>query len=113
MPAITVSGMGVVFDGRRDETLVDTIARAGYSMRIGCRRGGCGLCRVRVESGRFHLNATVSSQVLPESERDQGVTLACRMVPDGDVVVGMPDGGKFQCVAPMLARLAGVRCSDP
>jgi len=111
MPAIIVPEADIIFDGHDGETITETMYRAGYAMRIACRRGGCGLCRVNVDSGDFHFNATVSEQVLPADERDQGITLACRAVPDGDITISMPVDGRLHCIVPMLAPMASRKIS--
>ncbi len=106
MPTITVPAADVAFDARDGETITETLCRAGYAMRIACRRGGCGVCRVALDEGDVHFSATVSEQVLPAEERGHGIILACRAVPDGDITISVPSDGKFRCVSPMLAELA-------
>lgn len=106
MPGIEFVGTGVILEGRENETLTETMYRAGYAMRIGCRRGGCGICLVEITSGEIRYEAEVALTVLPQSERDQGITLACRAVPVTDVTVVVPEDGKLKCIAPILVQFA-------
>lgn len=43
---------------------------------VGCRRGGCGVCRVRVLSGAYRAGPMSRDHVSPAEEAD-GVVLAC------------------------------------
>lgn len=56
------------------------IAARSNALPVGCRGGGCGVCRVRVRSGRFTLGKMSREQVTIEDEQ-QGFALACRLVP--------------------------------
>ena len=105
MPTITVAGPGVVVDVGPDETILAALARHGYACRTGCRRGGCGICKMDVLHGRVGYPVRVATSVLSEQERDAGVCVSCRAVPDGDVVVALRADDRLRCVAPLLAAL--------
>lgn len=51
---------------------------------VGCRRGGCGVCRVQVLAGACHAGPTSRAHV-SEAEAAEGYALACRLYPDGDL----------------------------
>lgn len=51
---------------------------------VGCRRGGCGCCRVQVISGRYRTDRMSSAHV-SEKDAAQGYVLACCLYPDGDL----------------------------
>lgn len=51
---------------------------------VGCRRGGCGVCRVQVLSGAYHTGPTSRAHVAAD-EAAAGYALACRLYPDGDL----------------------------
>jgi len=106
MPTIAIAGTDLVLETRPDEAITATFRRAGLALRDGCLRGGCGICRVTVESGQVELCRTVCEQALPQADRDRGITLACRAVPVDDVVITVPPEGKFHVIAPLLTRLA-------
>lgn len=109
MGGITFVGTGVTLEGRQGESLTATLLRAGYAMRIGCHRGGCGICRVQITSGQITYATAVAETVLPEAERQQGVALACRAMPVGDVTVFVPEEDRLRCIAPMLVPYAARR----
>ena len=53
-------------------------------VRVGCRRGGCGACRVKVTKGDYTIQK--SSRVhVTEEEAAEGYALACRLSPLSDL----------------------------
>ncbi len=61
---------------------------------VGCRGGGCGVCRIRILAGECDLKKMSCKHVSPE-ERDEGVALACRVYPRSDMVIeAMPAAGQ-------------------
>ena len=79
---------GEAFDCRPVETLLQGMLRLGRKgIPAGCINGGCGICKVRVREGRCEPAGAISrAHVSVEEERD-GITLACRAVPCGEVKV--------------------------
>lgn len=57
---------------------------------VGCRGGGCGVCKVRVDRGAWRASK-MSRAVLPIEEEEGGFVLACRAYPRGDLVVTAVD----------------------
>ncbi len=53
---------------------------------IGCRGGGCGLCKVRVLEGRYSTGR-MSRRQITEQEQADGYALACRVLPESDLVL--------------------------
>ena len=51
---------------------------------VGCRQGGCGICRVQVVEGTYEATAMSRCHVSEEDER-AGLVLACRLVPKSDL----------------------------
>lgn len=51
---------------------------------IGCRNGGCGLCKVRITCGEF-THCKMSRTFVSETEEAAGVVLACRVFPRSDL----------------------------
>ena len=62
------------------------LARKGIP--IGCRGGGCGVCRVQVLSGNYH-SKKMSREHVSECEQSQGIGLACRLYPESDLEVNV------------------------
>lgn len=68
-----------------DQTLLagmEALARKGIP--VGCRGGGCGVCKVRIESGTVHTLKMSRSHVSVE-EQAAGFVLACRAYPNSDL----------------------------
>jgi len=55
---------------------------------IGCRGGGCGICRVKVIAGEYRTGK-MSAAKMPDSDRQAGYALACRLFPAGDLVIAV------------------------
>lgn len=51
---------------------------------VGCRSGGCGVCKIRIEKGTVRRGPTSRDHVSLEEEAD-GVALACRCYPQADL----------------------------
>ena len=52
---------------------------------VGCRGGGCGICRVQVlGEGAYHTGKMSRAQVTVEDEI-KGICLACKLTPDSDL----------------------------
>lgn len=87
------------------ETILEALYHAGYAYRIGCRRGGCGVCKVDLLSGRVSENATISPSVLAQDERAEGIRLSCRAVPHGPVTIALRANDTLRRTSPFLNRL--------
>lgn len=87
MTTVTVLPDGVSVETRAGEAILTALYRSGYGYRTGCRRGGCGVCKVDLVAGTVTYPAKIADTVLPAAERAAGTCLTCRAVPDGDVVV--------------------------
>ena len=51
---------------------------------VGCRGGGCGVCRVQVLSGAYRVGKMSREQVSMDDERE-GVCLARKLFPQADL----------------------------
>ncbi len=87
MTEVTVHPTGEVVEVRDGETIMGAFYRTGYAMRIGCKRGGCGFCKIDVHDGSFEYERPVSDEVVTPEEASHGVCLPCRAVPTSDMVV--------------------------
>lgn len=56
------------------------------ALPVGCRGGGCGVCRVRVVEGAY-LALRMSRKHVSGDDVERGVVLACRIVPVTDLVL--------------------------
>lgn len=78
-----------------DETVLKAMERApgfgfaaanGRRISVGCRQGGCGVCRVQVLSGSYRTGPMSRAHVTVEEEKE-GYALACRLYPQGDLTL--------------------------
>jgi len=106
MATVTVLPDGVSVRSRDGECILAALYRSGYGYRIGCRRGGCGVCKVDLVAGAVEYTATVAEQVLTPGERAGGTCLTCRAVPRGDVVIRLRDD-RLRRLSPFLAAASG------
>ncbi len=60
---------------------------------VGCRGGGCGICRIRILAGDYDVDK-MSRKHVPEQDQAKGIALACRVYPRSDLaieVLSLPD----------------------
>lgn len=91
MGTLRIEPVGAELEVRDGESILEALKRHGYSMFVGCRRGGCGVCLVEVEDGQFAMRPHAAS-LIP----DDGHTLACRAEPLGECVVRMSQANRLQ-----------------
>lgn len=94
--AVLIENSGEVFRCDDSQNLLNAMATLGYrGIPVGCRGGGCGVCKVRVNQGTFHTRK-MSRACISEEEERAGVVLACRLFPKGDLSLSVV--GKLQKV---------------
>ena len=70
-----------------DQVLLVGMERRNESfIRVGCRGGGCGICKVRILDGDYETKR-MSRAHISEAEEKQGYALACRVLPRGDLLI--------------------------
>lgn len=93
--AIRLKGLDHSFPCRAGERLLVAMERAKKSsfglawptsIPVGCRRGGCGVCRVRVLDGAY-TTAPMSATHVSAEEQAQGYALSCCVFPHSDLLV--------------------------
>ena len=52
---------------------------------VGCRGGGCGVCRVQVVGEGLYCTGKMSRAQVPVADEEQGICLACKLFPRGDL----------------------------
>lgn len=55
-------------------------------VKVGCRGGGCGVCRIMVHDGH-HRTLPMNRCRISAEEEAAGVRLACRVIPEGDMTI--------------------------
>ena len=108
MTMIIVQPSGTEIHVSPDDTVLAGLQKAGYAYTVGCRRGGCGICKIDVLEGSFSYNRPVADTVVTEEERTDGTCLSCRAVPDVDLTIQMRDAS-LRLVNPLLGKLNAAR----
>lgn len=104
MPIVTIQPDGDEVPARPGETILEALNASGYSYRIGCRRGGCSICKVDLRDGEVSYNRTVSDKVLTPEEKAEGACLSCRAVPETDITIELRDE-RVRLTNQMLRRI--------
>lgn len=72
---------------RDDKTLlVGMELQNAKAIEVGCRGGGCGMCKIRILDGEYDKKRMSRAHV-SEAEEVDGFALACRVLPRGDMVI--------------------------
>ena len=98
MPEVTILPDGVQVTAMEAETLLRALARAGLRYRVGCKRGGCGICKVQLKLGEVHYERPIADSVLSDDERVEGICLSCRAVPLTNVVIELQESDRLRRV---------------
>ncbi len=104
MPIVTVHPSGEVIYLDSDETVLSGLYKAGYAYAIGCRRGGCAVCKVDLLLGHVTYNRPIAETVLTAGERADGTCLTCRAVHKGDITIEMRNE-ELRLINPLLRQL--------
>lgn len=95
---VTILPDGVQVTVGDDETLLRALSRAGLRYRVGCRRGGCGICKVQLKLGEVRYERPVADTVLTDDERVEGICVSCRAVPLTNIVIELQEGDRLRRV---------------
>ncbi len=104
MPVVTIRPSGEEIWLEPEETILSGLYKAGYAYTIGCRRGGCAICKVDCHGGTFTYNRPVADTVITDGEREDGTCLSCRAVPECDVTIELR-GEDVRLVNPFLRQI--------
>ena len=85
---ITVSPTGQQFDCRQDQFVIDAMlsARCG-PVTYGCCGGGCGVCRMKVQSGEYEIVKRMSRSFVSQDDLKNNIVLICCIQPRGDLIL--------------------------
>lgn len=98
MTEVRIQPDGIRVEAAEAETLLRAMARAGLRYRVGCKRGGCGICKVHLVAGEVTYERPIAPQVLTDDERVAGICLSCRAVPLTNVVIELQEGDRLRRV---------------
>lgn len=82
---ITVDNVQDSFHCSPDASLLSGMeSQAKKAIAVGCRGGGCGLCKIRIVSGDFDTKK-MSVKFVSKEEQIDGFALSCRVFPRSDM----------------------------
>jgi len=97
MAQVKLEETGESFECGAAESALSALARSGKrGIPVGCRGGGCGVCKIKILAGEFSQKAMSRAHVSREDEMNREV-LACCIYPRGDLLVRVT--GKLQRAA--------------
>jgi len=108
MAEVTIRPDGVQVTAGVDETLLAALGRAGLRYRVGCRRGGCGICKVQLVLGEVRYERPIAASVLSDDEQVEGICLSCRAVPITNIVIELQEGDRLRRVLGFVYPRVGV-----
>lgn len=111
MAIIRVQGTDIEIEARDGEPVLAAFQRTGYSYIVGCKRGGCGICKLDIVDGEVEYPITVAQSVLPDEDRAE-IALSCRSVACTDLTLYMPPDSKFKNISPFLSALAKAQAAS-
>lgn len=83
--AVTILDTGETFTCSEGESLLAGMERLGRrGIPVGCRGGGCGVCKVEILEGTWTARK-MSRDHVSEDDQANGRVLACRTRPTSDV----------------------------
>lgn len=86
MSHIEITNLGQTLLGIRGETLLDTLQRLGYKIRISCRNGVCQICEVQLQQGEIKQRYPEAHIKLSKQQSPQ-IIYACTSTPITDIKV--------------------------
>lgn len=99
--SIQIPETGASFPCKPQESLLFGMVRLGRKgIPVGCRAGGCGVCKVRILSGTY-TNGKMSRAHVSEEEEQNGFVLACRCQPSSDLAIEVVGKMRKNACAPL------------
>jgi CDP-4-dehydro-6-deoxyglucose reductase len=100
---ITLLPMGEVLPCAPGETVLGAMLRSGARVFFGCTGGGCGVCKMRLISGRLDYGR-YSVAVLSEAEKQAGFFLSCQARLLSDLTIQLTEANRYRKVASFLSQ---------
>jgi ferredoxin len=83
---ITIVGTGNVFPCKEGQNVLNAMELLGHKgIPVGCRGGGCGICRVQVLGMGNYRTLKMSRAQISAADEALGIVLACKLVPQDDL----------------------------
>lgn len=68
------------------ELLLKALCKAGIG-KHGCNGGGCGICKVEIQSGNYEVVKKMSRAHISPQEEEANTVLSCCVVPHGNLTI--------------------------
>jgi len=103
---VTIEETGEVYRCSSEESLLCGMERLGKrGIPVGCRCGGCGVCKVRIGQGDYQKRVMSREHITLEEEA-AGIVLSCRVRPLSNIRLSVLGCMKKRVCAPAIADVA-------
>jgi ferredoxin len=87
---ITVKETGKTFTCAEDQAVLRAMFHAGSGpIQHGCCGGGCGVCKMRIVSGKWEPFKPMSRAHVSEAEQKDDIVLLCCVQPRSDLIIAL------------------------
>jgi len=87
---VMIAETGETYRCRTDESLLTGMYRLGKrGIPVGCRGGGCSVCKVQITAGTYAQMRPMSREYVSDDDLAQGRVLACCVRPLEEVTVAV------------------------
>ncbi|WP_153168714.1 2Fe-2S iron-sulfur cluster-binding protein [Thauera sp. 2A1] len=112
---VSIANTGEEYVCSEDDNLLkgmEQLSRKGIP--VGCRGGGCGVCKIQIESGTYR-SIKMSRSYVTREEEASGIVLACRVFPQSDITLSVLGKmvKKFELYALPAQRTSAVPAPAP
>ncbi len=85
---ITIAETGESFDCSTNESVLEGMRRLGKrGIPVGCRSGGCSVCKCQVVKGEYHQHRPMSTEYISKQELEENCVLTCCIKPKDNLEV--------------------------
>ena len=85
---ITIAETGDAFACTPGQNVLLAMERLGrQEIPVGCRGGGCGICRVQILGDGKYRTLKMSRAQISVSDEANGICLACKLIPESDLCI--------------------------
>ena len=82
---ITILDTNEVYSCKETQHLLSGMMQLGKKgIPVGCRSGGCGVCKIKVHQGEY-TTKKMSRDHVTQDEENNGTVLACRVFPQTNI----------------------------
>jgi len=84
---VAIAGLDESFRCTSGQSILGAMIAAGRRpIAVGCRSGGCGVCRIQILKGSCSTGR-MNRAVVSEADEAGGIVLACKALPTSDIVI--------------------------